>query len=79
MTENSKRFFANRECEYFPCHTQPTAEDFNCMFCFCPLYALGDKCGGNYVLTAKGKKNCKDCHLPHTPDYYDTIIEKLRG
>lgn len=34
--ENSHRFFENRECKYFPCHKG--LEDFNCLFCYCPLY-----------------------------------------
>ena len=39
-------FFSNKECEYFPCHAGADPENFNCLFCYCPLYALGDKCGG---------------------------------
>jgi Zn-finger protein len=54
-------------------------DDFNCMFCFCPLYFLGDTCGGNFTYGgSKGLKNCVDCHLPHMPEYYDTIIDKLK-
>ena len=40
-------FFCNKECEFFPCHQTKHPEKFNCLFCYCPLYALGDKCGGN--------------------------------
>lgn len=39
MSENYK-YFAHRECEYFPCHAGADADDFNCLFCYCPLYAL---------------------------------------
>ena len=35
------RFFQHRGCEYFPCHAGVAQEDFNCLFCLCPLYALG--------------------------------------
>ena len=42
------KFFQNKKCEYFPCHKTKNEEDFNCLFCYCPLYALGDKCGGNF-------------------------------
>lgn len=45
MSEHYK-FFQNRECEYFPCHKTNDPEHFNCLFCFCPLYALGERCGG---------------------------------
>ena len=76
--ENNHRFFNNRECKYFPCHSTPDQNSFNCLFCYCPLYSLGDKCGGNFKHTAKGVKNCTDCHLPHMPEYYDTIISKLK-
>ena len=37
-------FFQHKECEFFPCHPVKDAETFNCLFCYCPLYALGDKC-----------------------------------
>ena len=40
-------------------------EDFNCLFCYCPLYALGPDCGGNFTYTDSGRKNCKGCALPH--------------
>lgn len=36
MTENSYRFFFNRECQYYPCHEG--IEEMNCLFCYCPLY-----------------------------------------
>ena len=42
MSENFK-FFQHKECEYFPCHKTSNKENFNCLFCYCPLYALGDK------------------------------------
>ncbi len=35
-------FFQHRKCEYFPCHPIGDENDFNCLFCYCPLYALGD-------------------------------------
>ena len=47
-------FFQNRECEYFPCHPNADPETFSCLFCYCPLYALGDKCGGNFTYTESG-------------------------
>lgn len=58
-------FFSNKECEYFPCHQGADPENFNCLFCYCPLYALGDKCGGNFRYTDKGIKDCTNCQLPH--------------
>ena len=50
-------FFQNRECEYFPCHKGADPERFSCLFCYCPLYALGEKCGGSFRYTDKGIKD----------------------
>ena len=52
------KFFQNEKCEYFPCHKCENTADFNCLFCYCPLYALGDKCGGNFCYTEGGIKDC---------------------
>ena len=34
-------FYTNKECEYYPCHPVPEGTEFNCLFCYCPLYMLG--------------------------------------
>lgn len=70
-------FFQNRECEYFPCHAGADPDNFSCLFCFCPLYALGDKCGGNFTYTAAGIKDCSGCRIPHCRENYGKICEKL--
>ncbi|MCL2568136.1 MAG: cysteine-rich small domain-containing protein [Oscillospiraceae bacterium] len=75
--EPSSKFFSNPACEYFPCHTGLNPEAFNCLFCYCPLYARGDACGGNFTYSGQGMKDCMDCHLPHIPEYYDIILAKL--
>ena len=71
-------FFNNRECESFPCHRGIKDEDFNCLFCYCPLYALGEHCGGNFSYTEKGIKNCENCLLPHRRDNYGYIIDQFQ-
>ncbi len=76
MAENYKHF-ANKECEYFPCHKGIKEEDFNCLFCYCPLYALGEDCGGNYCYTEKGIKNCTNCTLPHGKNSYNNVMKKI--
>ena len=53
----SASFFQNRACPHFPCHEGIAARDFNCLFCYCPLYALGPNCGGNFTYTERGRKN----------------------
>ena len=70
-------FFQNRECEYFPCHKVYDDRAFNCLFCYCPLYALGDKCGGNFSYTEKGIKDCSACMLPHGLSGYDYVLSKF--
>lgn len=70
-------FFCHKECEYFPCHKTDDRENFNCLFCYCPLYALGDKCGGNFRYTEKGVKDCTNCLLPHKRENYGYITGKF--
>lgn len=70
------RFFSHTECEYFPCHKIEKTEEFNCMFCYCPLYLLGERCGGNFKYSKKGYKDCSDCVLPHKRSGYDHILKK---
>lgn len=70
-------FYQNRQCEYFPCHQAADPEQFNCMFCFCPLYALGDNCGGSFTYTKDGIKDCSRCLYPHRRENYNAVCEKL--
>ncbi|MFV0527147.1 MAG: cysteine-rich small domain-containing protein [Lachnospiraceae bacterium] len=71
-------FFSNRECEYFPCHKGVAPEEFNCLFCYCPLYTLGDTCGGNCRYTKTGIKDCSACVLPHKKESYGYITDKFQ-
>ena len=70
-------FVQNRACEFFPCHPGIDPEKFNCLFCYCPLYALGDRCGGHFQYTAGGIKDCSACLRPHIRENYDKILEKM--
>ena len=74
--ENYK-FYQNLECEYFPCQKGADGESINSLFCFCPLYALGDKCGGNFTYTDSGIKDCSSCLRPHRKENYDAICAGL--
>ncbi len=71
-------FFQNKECEYFPCHQGIQEEQFNCLFCYCPLYVLGDKCGGNPVFLENGIKDCTHCTLPHNPENYGYVTGQFK-
>ncbi len=70
-------FFQNRECEYFPCHPAADPETFSCLFCYCPLYALGDRCGGSFQYTQDGIKDCSNCLRPHRRESYEAICKKM--
>ena len=81
MISNSYRFFQNRECKFFPCHEVQDEDDFNCLFCYCPLY-LDDNCIGSpeYIITGRGQriKDCSSCLVVHSPEMYDKVIAHLR-
>lgn len=72
-------FFQNRECEYFPCHSGADPEQFSCIFCYCPLYALGEECGGSFAYTQDGIKDCSACLRPHRRENYADICARLTG
>ena len=71
-------FFCNRECEYFPCHAGVDEAAFNCLFCYCPLYALGAACGGDFVMLENGIKDCSGCTIPHRREQYGEIIRRCQ-
>ena len=75
--EESYDFFQNRSCPWFPCHPGADEKTFSCLFCYCPLYALGDKCGGNFTYTESGIKDCSKCLIPHRRENYTRICTKL--
>lgn len=78
MTKPSERFFQNRACPYFPCHEDVPEEDFSCLFCYCPLYALGRRCGGACMYLPNGVKDCSACAFPHRAENYDAVLAKWR-
>ena len=75
MKEDKKcAYFSHRECEYFPCHLGADPENFGCLFCYCPLYLLGDRCGGSFVIHSDGRKDCSGCLYPHRRENYEEIL-----
>ena len=74
--QGDQRFFQNRGCPFFPCHRGVKEQDFNCLFCYCPLYALGDRCGGNFRYTDSGVKSCEDCAFPHRRENYERVLRR---
>lgn len=75
---NSYMFFQNKKCKYFPCHKNIKKKDFNCIFCYCPLYALKNKCMGNFLYLENGVKDCSNCNLPHLKNNYHIIIDNIK-
>ena len=82
---NRFSFFSHKDCEYFPCHSGVAPEEFNCLFCYCPLYALGKDCGGAYVILENGMKDCSRCTLPHrrenagfVAEHFERILRLIR-
>ena len=71
------RFFQHRGCEFFPCHEGVEEGQFSCLFCYCPLYCLGDKCGGAFRYTESGIKDCSACLRPHRRENYNAICGKM--
>ena len=72
-------FFQHKQCEYFPCHAGADPETFSCIFCYCPLYALGERCGGNYRYTETGIKDCSGCLRPHRRENYEAMTKQMEG
>ena len=68
-------FVQNQNCEFFPCHETAHPENFNCLFCYCPLYALGSGCGGNFKWLENGVKDCSGCMVPHGRKSYSYVTE----
>lgn len=77
MSERYK-FNQHKTCEFFPCHQIDNPEEFNCLFCYCPLYLLKEKCGGNFSYTESGIKNCSQCTIPHDVGGYDHVMSKMK-
>ena len=75
--KNNSSYFQNKSCEYFPCH-KCDGEYFNCLFCYCPLYMLGDKCGGNFKFLENGTKDCSLCMIPHSENAFCHIKSKQK-
>lgn len=80
--ENNSKFFANKECRYFPCHKDVDEDEFNCLFCYCPLNRF-DECPGKpkFKKLQNGKiiKDCSNCNFPHKAENYDKVIDFLKN
>ena len=71
-------YFSHVECEAFPCHETLDTSNFNCLFCYCPLYALGRECGGGFRYRQNGVKDCSGCLIPHDRGNYGHITDRFK-
>lgn len=71
---NHASFFTNDACPYFPCHQGIDLAQFNCLFCYCPLYALGPACPGDFTYLENGVKDCSSCVLPHQGEGFAAVV-----
>lgn len=71
----SYKFFQNKDCPYFPCHKKIKLENFNCLFCYCPLYYT--RCFRKNVKFINNIKDCTNCTIPHLKQNYDKIIKYI--
>ena len=76
---NSYKYFSNLECKYFPCN-KTDYEEFNCLFCYCPMYSIENCPGNKRYIEKEGRriKVCTECAFPHNPDNYEKIMDILR-
>jgi hypothetical protein len=70
----SYQIYTNKECEFFPCHKGIKDEEFNCMFCYCPLYFI--ECPVNVPLLSNGLKDCMECTATHRGKKAWVIVRK---
>jgi len=77
MNSENYKFNQNTKCEFFPCHKVSDSAKFNCLFCYCPLYMLKNKCGGSFNYNKNGIKDCSNCTLPHGDNGYNHVMSKM--
>lgn len=79
--EDSYKYFCNHRCEYFPCHQGANEEDFNCLFCYCPMNRFEDCLGSPKFISLPGGKmikDCTNCIFPHQSKNYEIIMDFLK-
>ena len=65
VANDEELLFTHTGCPFYPCHEVPDGIKFNCIFCYCPLYALGPDCGGDFCYMEDGTKDCSKCTIMH--------------
>jgi Zn-finger protein len=74
--KHSYKYFSNTDCVYFPCHPYIDKDNFNCLFCYCPLHGF-DECKGTPEVLKNGIKDCSNCIRPHLAENYEDIVNEL--
>jgi len=75
--ENSYKFYQNRDCQFFPCHTDIDEDSFNCLFCYCPVYFV--QCPGDFRRLEDGRKDCMGCTLNHEPRFWEMVQSMMKN
>ena len=75
--DNSYKFFQNKDCQFFPCHEVDNVEEFNCLFCYCPVYFVS--CPGDFSRLDDGRKDCMGCTLNHEPRFWEMVQSMMKN
>lgn len=68
--KNSYKFFENLGCKYYPCHSGIKKGEFNCLYCFCPIFV---------VCKRHSKSGCEFCKVPHDKGSYKFMMLELNN
>ena len=64
-----------KNAEYFPCHKRADRDNFNCLFCYCPLYVLGIAAEGSFRIFPTGIRTAVNV----CTRIYGRIMKKITG
>lgn len=73
-------YFSHKKCEFFPCHKNADSEDFNCLFCYCPLYMLWARNAGEIsVIQIRELKTVQTVCFRIKERIMDISLENIRN
>jgi Zn-finger protein len=71
-----------KDCNYYPCHDGIIEEEYQCEFCFCPIYPCNiEKTGGKIISGRDGSQiwDCSDCIIVHEKENFNKIKKGLHN
>ncbi|MDR1721426.1 MAG: precorrin-3B C(17)-methyltransferase [Methanobrevibacter sp.] len=66
---------ANKDCEYYPCHSMSNQQ---CDFCYCPFYPCADGSTGGKWIKSKNIWSCQDCNWIHEKVTVECLKPKIK-